>query len=137
MPVGDEEKVMRATSPGVIGLYMLMLSPAAVVLAQPEHEHGNPESHQGNPPSHSAGREPAPRPQGEPHAGPKGYPRVTEPHGWNARPSTVDRDAYRHNYQAARSFRIGPYHRPHGWTAHRWAYGEVLPRAYWAPEYII
>jgi Ni/Co efflux regulator RcnB len=62
---------------------------------------------------------------------------VTEPHGWDARPANVDRGAYQHNYQAARSFRIGPYRRPPGWTAHRWSYGEILPRAYWAPQYLI
>jgi Ni/Co efflux regulator RcnB len=73
----------------------------------------------------------------EPHPGPRGYERVNEPHGWNARPATVDRNAYRHNFQAARSYRIGPYHRPAGWHEHRWVYGEILPRAYWAPEYII
>jgi len=73
----------------------------------------------------------------EPHPGPAAYQRPAEPHGWNARPATVDRAAYQHNFQAARSFRIGPYHRPPGWEAHRWAFGQVLPRAYWAAEYLI
>jgi Ni/Co efflux regulator RcnB len=67
---------------------------------------------------------------------PKGW-RITEPHGWNARPTTVDRTPYQHNFQAARSFRIRPYHRPAGWSAHRWGYGEILPRAYWAAPYVI
>jgi Ni/Co efflux regulator RcnB len=49
----------------------------------------------------------------------------------------VDRPAYQHNFQAARSYRIGPYHRPHGWRDHRWSYGEVLPRPYWAASYLI
>ena len=49
---------------------------------------------------------PAPHP-GEAHPGPQGYQRVTEPHGWNTRPTTVDRTAYQHNFQAARSFRSG------------------------------
>jgi len=80
------------------------------------------------------GRPPA---QGEPHAGPHGYQRVTEPHGWNARPATIDRAAYQHNFRAARTFHIGPYHRPPGWVAHRWANGQILPRAYWAPEFVI
>jgi Ni/Co efflux regulator RcnB len=62
---------------------------------------------------------------------------VTEPHGWDARPAAVDRGAYQHNFQAARSYRIGPYHRPAGWSAHRWGYGEILPRAYWAAPYVI
>jgi hypothetical protein len=75
--------------------------------------------------------------QGEPHPGPQGYQHITELHGWNARPTTVDRTAYQHNFQAARSFKIGPYHRPAGWTAQRWGYGEILPRAYWAAPYVI
>ncbi len=79
----------------------------------------------------------APAPHGEPHQGPQGYQRVAEPKGWNARPSTVDRATYQHNFQAARSFRIGPYHRPAGWTAHRWTYGEILPRAFWAAPYVL
>ena len=73
----------------------------------------------------------------EPHPGPRGYQRVTEPKGWDARPATVDRPSYQHNYQAARSYHIGPYRRPAGWSAYRWGYGEILPRAYWAPEYLI
>ncbi len=95
----------------------------AVSAAEPEHERGGGD----RPPPH----------QSEPHPGPRGYQRLAEPKGWNARPATVDRDAYHHNYQAARSFRIGPYHRPAGWAAHRWAYGQVLPRAYWAPQYLL
>lgn len=81
--------------------------------------------------------EPHAQAHGEPHAGPHNYSRVVEPKGWDHRPPTVDRHVYQHNYQAARSFRIGVYHRPVGWAAHRWAYGEVLPRAYWAAPYIL
>ena len=86
------------------------------------------------------GPEPAPRTairQGEPHPGPSGYQRVAEPHGWNTRPATVDRSVYQHNYQAARSFHVGPYHRPPGWRVHQWGYGEILPRAYWTSQYIL
>ncbi|MGA7711756.1 MAG: RcnB family protein [Rhizomicrobium sp.] len=75
--------------------------------------------------------------QAEPHPGPHGYQRVTEPKGWNARPKAVDRGTYQHNYQAARRYKIGPYHPPQGWTAHRWAYGEILPRAYWDSQYFL
>jgi Ni/Co efflux regulator RcnB len=105
---------------------MLALSAAlgGAAIAQPGHGGSHPSPH-------------AAAPRGEPHEGPRGYQRVTEPHGWNARPSAVDRGAYQHNFQAARSFRIGPYHRPPGWTAHRWGYGEILPRAYWGPRYVI
>jgi Ni/Co efflux regulator RcnB len=62
---------------------------------------------------------------------------VTEPHGWNARPASVDRGAYQHNFQAPRRFRIGPYHRPEGWRPEHWRFGEILPRAYWGPEYVL
>jgi Ni/Co efflux regulator RcnB len=84
----------------------------------------------------SGGARPAAH-QVEPHPGPHGYQRVTEPKGWNARPKTVDRTTYQHNYQAARRYKIGPYHPPQGWTAHRWGYGEILPRAYWDSQYFL
>ena len=89
-------------------------------------------------PEHAPARaEPRAAPRGEPHPGPSGYQRVAEPKGWNARPGNVDRGSYQHNFQAARSFRVGPYHRPPGWTAHHWGYGEILPRAYWGPQYLL
>jgi Ni/Co efflux regulator RcnB len=103
-----------------------LLCVGGIAVAQERHE-----------PVHEMGRPLRPAPRGESHEGPRGYARVTEPHGWNARPPTADRDAYQHNFQAARSFRIGPYHRPRGWVAHRWAHGEILPRAYWAPPYLL
>ena len=86
------------------------------------------------------GREATPaRPpaHGERYTGPTRYHRVSPPKGWNNRPSTVDRSKYQHNFQAPRSFRIGPYVRPPGWVAHHWAYGQILPPAYWQPEYLI
>lgn len=86
-------------------------------------EHGRPEG--------------GPMARGESHSGPRGYERVPEPRGWNTRPRTFDRGTYQHNFQASRVYRIGPYHRPPGWAPHHWVYGEILPRAYWAPEYVI
>lgn len=103
-----------------VSLALVLVLAGGAATAEPPREHAGP----------------APR-MGEPHPGPKGYQRVAEPKGWNARPTTVDRGAYQHNFQAARSFHIGPYHRPPGWTAHRWGFGEILPRAYWAPEFIL
>jgi Ni/Co efflux regulator RcnB len=101
--------------------------------AQPDrHEGGGggrPQAHAG--PAHAA---PA---RAEPHAGPRGYSRPAEPHGWNARPRAVDRGAYQHNFQAARTYRIGPFHAPSGWAYRRWGYGQFLPRAYWAAPYIL
>jgi Ni/Co efflux regulator RcnB len=84
----------------------------------------------------AAHRPPPPHP-GETHAGPRGYDRIAEPHGWNTRPANFDRGAYQHNFQAARRFKIGPYHRPVGWAAHRWAFGQILPRGYFAASYLI
>jgi Ni/Co efflux regulator RcnB len=80
---------------------------------------------------------PAAMQRGEPHPGPSGYQRVAEPKGWNARPATVDRGTYQHNFQAARSYKIGPYHRPSGWVSRQWAYGDMLPRGFWTAQYIL
>ena len=106
-----------------LALAVALLLGAGSAAAQPAHE--------GHPGPRGEAR------QGEAHVGPSGYPRVTEPPGWNARPGTVDRGAYQHNFQAPRSFRIGPYHRPPGWVDRRWGYGQFLPRAYWAAQYVL
>ncbi len=103
---------------------------SAGALAEPpeHHEGGRPEAHGG------------PHPEAHPpehHEGPQGYQRQHEPEGWNNRPKEFDRGQYQHNFQAARSFHIGPYHRPSGWHEHHWVFGEILPRAYWAPQYLI
>ncbi len=98
---------------------------AFAVLATAQ-EHAHPEAPPPRPPAH-----------GEPHPGPHGYERIAEPKGWNARPATVDRAAYQHNFQAARVYHVGVYRRPPGWVPHRWAFGQVLPRAYWAAPYIL
>lgn len=122
--------MLRAIKIGVsASLALLMLGLAAS--AQPQNE--GREGHEGH-----EGHEARPEPhQAEPHPGPQRYQRVEPPKGWNARPQNVDRSAYQHNYRAERSYKIGPYHRPPGWAAHRWSYGEILPRAYWAPDYVI
>lgn len=91
------------------------------------------EEHRGE----SRGEPRGPEHHGEPHSGPSGYERPAEPRGWNARPGGVDVNAYHHNYQAARTYHIGPYHRPPGWVPHHWVYGQILPRGYWAAQYIL
>ncbi|HEX3836969.1 MAG TPA: RcnB family protein [Steroidobacteraceae bacterium] len=116
----------------VSAFLMVGLAPAA----DQEQEHDRPAPHaamKGQPHAQPGNAHHAP--QGEPYPGPKRYARVTEPKGWNTRPATADRGTYQHNFRATRSFHIGPYHRPRGWTAHSWAYGQILPRAYFAPEY--
>jgi Ni/Co efflux regulator RcnB len=105
---------------------------ATAANAQEHGEHGGqaPQGHA----SHAAAR---PAAHGEPHAGPTKYQRVAEPAGWNKRPTEVDKAHYQHNYQAARTYHVGVYRRPPGWVSHRWAYGQVLPRGYWAAPYLI
>ena len=115
-------------SSSVIGV--LVLVSGALAIGQ-EREHGGPEPHPG-PAAHAPER-----PAGEPHQGPRGYQRVGPPTGWDHRPPTVDKPTYQHNFQAARSFHIGPYHRPAGWAPHHWGYGQMLPRAYWGSSYLI
>lgn len=117
---------MRRLRTIALGSAIAMLLVGGMAIAEPPH--GGEGGHGGE--MHGA-------PRGEPHPGPQGYQRVSEPHGWNNRPTTVDRGAYQHNFEAARSFHIGPYHRPGGWAPHHWAYGQVLPRAYWAAPYLL
>ena len=49
-------------------------------------------------------------------------------------------DALRRVLNAPHHYRHGNYHRPNGWYAHRWNYGEFLPalfftRSYWISDY--
>jgi Ni/Co efflux regulator RcnB len=106
-----------------LSLALVLLATGSVTAAPPH-----------TPPRPGAGRPPA---HGEPHAGPTHYQRVAPPAGWDARPPTVDRPTFQHNFQAARSYRIGPYVRPPGWVAHRWVYGQILPPVYWTAPYIL
>ena len=115
-------------------LLALRVAGAAEPGHEPPHEAGG--HAQAAPHDHEpAGRPAAPR--GEPHPGPSGYHRVSPPKGWNTRPQAADHATYQHNFRAAHSFHVGPYHRPAGWVAHTWAYGEILPRPYWTSEYIL
>ena len=107
----------------VLALSMACLLGSAAVMADPHDDH-RADQH-------------APAARGESHPGPQGYQRVTEPKGWNARPATFDKGSYQHNFQAARAYKIGPYHRPAGWVAHHWVFGNILPRAYWTSQYLI
>lgn len=118
---------MRKSSRYILSLSAALLLVAPSAIAQPRH--GQASKGQASR-GHAA-------PHGEPHQGPRAYQRVSEPKGWNKRPAMVDRRAYNHNYQAARSFKIGPYRPPVGWTQRHWRFGEILPRSYWAPPYIL
>jgi len=111
---------------------VLLVGSAATALAQEHDEHGGQGRAEGRPQAHAPAAHPA-----EPHAGPGGYQRPVAPQGWDARPKTFDRATYQHNFQAARSYRIGPYHRPSGWVDRHWGFGDRLPRAYWAPQYLL
>jgi Ni/Co efflux regulator RcnB len=114
-----------ATALGSFAALAIILVGGAMAEAEPQRQQGG------------AVHRPAPPHPGETHPGPRGYDRVAEPHGWNTRPANFDRGAYQHNFQAARRFSIGPYHRPGGWVAHRWAFGQILPRGYFAASYLI
>jgi Ni/Co efflux regulator RcnB len=116
---------MRPAQKIGIALFMVLAVGAA---AAADQDHGPAQARA--PVAHAASR-------GEPHPGPSGYQRVAPPKGWDARPAKVDRPTYQHNFTAARSYKIGPYHRPRGWVAHTWAYGQILPRAYWTSQYIL
>ena len=110
----------------------LFAGSAGSAFAQQHEEHGAPPHAQGHPAPRAAPGHPA-----EPHPGPSGYQRPTAPQGWDARPKNFDRAAYRHNFQAARSYKVGSYQRPSGWVNRRWGFGDRLPRAYWAPQYLL
>ncbi len=111
-----------------LGLALALVLATGTALAE---EHGGHPGGGGHPAAHAA-----PHPA-EPHEGPSGYHRVTEPEGWNKRPTTFDRGTYQHNFLAARSFHIGPYHPPRGFADRHWGYGDILPRGYWASQYLI
>jgi Ni/Co efflux regulator RcnB len=110
----------------------LIAGSAGSAFAQQHDEHGEPPRAEGHPAPHAPVGHPV-----EPHAGPSGYQRPAAPQGWDARPKTVDRAAYQHNFQAARSYKVGPYQRPSGWVNRHWGYGDRLPRAYWGAQYLL
>lgn len=118
--------VLKITS-SVVGALILVAGTLAV---GQDREHGGPAPHP--PAAHEGGH-----PPGEAHPGPHGYQRVGPPEGWDHRPAGVDRPGYQHNFQAARSYHIGPYRRPAGWAPHHWVFGQRLPRAYWGANYLI
>ena len=124
-------------TPKRISAYLLttIVLGGATALAQPPH--GGEAPHGEAPHGEAHGEPHGGAPHGEPHQGPSGYQRVTEPHGWDSRPKEFDRGAYQHNFQAARSFHVGPYRRPSGWAPHHWGYGQILPRAYWGPQFLL
>jgi Ni/Co efflux regulator RcnB len=44
---------------------------------------------------------------------------------------------YPHAYRSSHRFHGRPYYAPPGFYAHSWAYGEILPQAWFAPDYVI
>ena len=116
----------------VVAAALIACSVGSAFAQQRGEEHGAPTQEHGRPAPHGQPAHPA-----EPHAGPSGYQRPAAPQGWDARPKTFDRAAYQHNFQAARAYKVGPYHRPAGWVTRHWGYGDRLPRAYWASQYLL
>jgi Ni/Co efflux regulator RcnB len=62
-------------------------------------------------------------------------PRRDRPRDWNVRPRHFDVHVYRRNFEASHRFHWRSYMRPRGWYAHRWTYGERLPRSFWVRDY--
>lgn len=50
---------------------------------------------------------------------------------------TIDLRVYRRNFSSPRRYHWNVYRRPAGWYNHRWAYGERLPRGWFARDYWI
>ena len=46
-----------------------------------------------------------------------------------------DFSAFHRNLNAPHRFHAAAYHRPSGWYAHRWTYGEILPSLFWAQDF--
>ena len=42
---------------------------------------------------------------------------------------------FHQNFRAARRFHAPAYRRPPGWYAHTWAWGQILPAAFWPRDY--
>ena len=109
--------------PRFLGLGLLG---AAVLLAMPVRAEEHREPGRPGPAMHAP----------EPHEGPRDYHRPEAPAIQRPGPG-FDRGAYQHNFQAARVYHVGPYHRPPGFAVRHWGYGMILPRAYWRPNYLL
>ena len=64
-------------------------------------------------------------------------PRMHRPSNWNQHPRTFDSHTYQRNVTAPRRFHWHSYQRPHGWYDHRWVFGDIMPRFFWAQNYWI
>jgi Ni/Co efflux regulator RcnB len=45
--------------------------------------------------------------------------------------------SYHRAFNAPQRFHAPDYHRPAGWYAHRWSFGEILPPLFWTQDYWI
>jgi Ni/Co efflux regulator RcnB len=55
--------------------------------------------------------------------------------GGGNRPHVTNFNSYHRNFTAPHRYRGPAYHRPQGWYAHRWTYGERLPPAFFMRDY--
>ncbi|HEU4654205.1 MAG TPA: RcnB family protein [Steroidobacteraceae bacterium] len=129
-----------------IGAAVLVLSMSLGTSAYADGGHGN--SHRGEHRSHSerhgGGHQDSHRDRNREHR--SGY-------AWNdgrAVHRDWDRHHYRerevqhwnHDYRAyevhpQRRFHVARYYRPHGYSVRVWHHGDYLPRAYYAPRYVV
>ncbi|HWJ68765.1 MAG TPA: RcnB family protein [Sphingobium sp.] len=68
---------------------------------------------------------------------PRGYTPLARPPETANRPHSMDRNAYRHNFNAPRRYGIGPYHPPRGYSYRRYGYGDILPPLFWGSDYLL
>lgn len=123
------EKTSRASA---LALALGLCVPAANAAVQ-NRDRGGQQNRDGMRGGMSEGRSGMVEPQREPH----GYTRFQPPHAISQRPRTPDANLFHHNFTARRGYHIGPYHGPVGFEYRRFRYGEILPRMFWAPEYLL
>ena len=66
---------------------------------------------------------------------PHGYRRPEPPRAVEHRPEMLDQRVHNREYQAHRQYRVGRYHEPEGFRYQRYRHGEMLPPAFWIPDY--
>ncbi len=82
----------------------------------------------------------AANPNVETQRAPLGYSPVSRPDKADQRPQTYDKGGYNHNFKAAQTYHVGPYHAGASYRYTRWQYGQMLPsryrgQQYWLAEY--
>jgi Ni/Co efflux regulator RcnB len=83
----------------------------------------------------SAGQQAAPQAQPAPRAAMRGAPVGGGGPNMAMRGPGRDFSSFHRTFNAPRRFHASTYHRPRGWYAHRWTFGEILPALFWSQDY--